>query len=83
MAKIIARGYGLFERISEGFKSRVFFYRPVGSEMEIEIEITQKSDDLEIHASVKGARGQASAIDWASRVLFLLALYLSDEIRNE
>jgi len=79
LTKIIARGYGLFERISEGLKSRVFFYRPEGTEMKIEVEVTQNSDDMEIKASVKGARGQASAVNWASRVLFLLALYLGEE----
>ena len=47
--------------------------------MGFEVEITQNSDDMEIKASVKGARGQASAVDWASRVLWLLALYLCEE----
>jgi len=81
MSKTVARAYGLYELTSGGLKSRLFLYRPEGSQMEVKVEVSRASEDVVVRAKVRGARSQASAVNWASRVLWLLSLYLSEEGR--
>jgi len=82
MSKIIARLYGLLERSTNTLNTRIFYYRPKMSLVDVHVKVEDRGDEVRVEARVRGARSTPEAVNWASRVAWLVSLALDDERRQ-
>ena len=93
MGDTVIRAYGLEEVRADGLLRHFRYEVRAGEEMgelqhsftgpriRVDAWVREHDDGVDVKVKVKGKNG-ASGVNWASRVLWLISLYLDDERRK-